>query len=367
MKKTLILFVALFSIGFTKANPIVPPPIISEFYIVNDSTWYLELLFWRISNNPLNIKITSSSGSSLIKHPILLTSDSLIVLTQDSLKSYLHFNRNGDYIIINDSMGYSYDRLYFGNIPNSRISAPLIGQSIVNMANSCWDTYENAPWTEYILVKDNHPTIGFNAFKPIDATGTFKGIVYDRGHKPVPGIYIGRTSSYYHEPSSVCGNYFKTGISDSSGKFNIEEYSVNYSVKLFFKPSKIWVDSTINIEPDSINYYEFTIDSLLIGIKSNNIKTNFNLACFPNPTTGVTTISFTLPEGRHYSKALIKIYDSNGEIVRILPVNTYDFQQQYMIKWDGLCFDNNDASGIYYCKLELNGQKVATNKIIIAK
>lgn len=370
MKKTVILLIAMFSIGFIKANPIAPPPVISEFYLVNDSTWYLELVFKKSFHNYTSLngfKIISSRDTSLVKNGTSINLDSIIVITQDSMQNKIHFNREGDFILLEDSMGWTQYNMYFGNISCSEIFAPKPGQSIVNFADGCWDRSADEPGTQYILVMDNHPTIGYNAFKPSADTGTFKGIVYDLGHHPVPGIYVGTTRAITGEPYYDCGNYFGAFLTNSSGTFTGKEYSVRYPVQVFSKPSKIYIDSTVNIYPDSVNYYVFTIDSLLDGISSHSFQTDITLSCFPNPTTRETTLSFTIPTGKHYGKALIKIYDSNGEIVRILHVNTNVSQNDYSVKWDGICSDNYAAPGIYYCTLELNGQKVATNKIIIAK
>jgi len=121
---------------------------------------------------------------------------------------------------------------------------------------------------------------------------------------------------------------------------------------------------SITIEPDSINYYEFILDTLLTGIEVTAYKKEFSLSTYPNPTTGETTISFEIPGGVHYSKALIKIYNSNGEIINIIPVNTSSHKEKYSVKWN---MDTEIPSGMYFYKLELDGIKVASNKIILTK
>lgn len=367
MKKLIIFFILFFSIGFIKANPIPPPPIISEFYIVNDSTWYVELVFsssYYTNTNLNGFRIESSSGIAYIKHGISVTLDSIIVLTQDSMVSPLYFDRNNDYINFEDSLGYPYDGIYF---TNNSWYAPSYGQSLVRYVLDCWDYNENAPSTQILLVKDNNPTIGYDPFTGSSCHGIFTGIVYDNGHNPVPGIHVGN-NLYYLAPSYACGNYFSSPVTDSSGVFSAWEYSISFNVKLFYEPSGlVMMDSVIYIEPDSTNYYEFTIDTLLTGLHINPYQTTIALSTFPSPSNGETTISFSIPSGRYFSKALIKIYDSNGEIVKIIPVNTNDPQNKYSVKWDGLCGSYSAASGIYYCNLELDGQKIATDKIIIAK
>ncbi|HPB24753.1 MAG TPA: T9SS type A sorting domain-containing protein [Bacteroidales bacterium] len=372
MKKTYVLIMLIFSIGFTKANPISPPPIISELYIINDSTWFLEIVF--LQGNPFinyanldGFRITTSMGTSYLKNGIPIINDSIIVITQDSLQSPLQIFRNGDFILIKDISGLQLDQIYFGNISGTQMSAPLLGQSIVNLAHPCWDTYLNQPGTVNKLVKDNHPTIGYSPFQPFSAIGIFTGVVYDSGHQPVAGIKIGNSHYIDLAPTNICANFYYFTLTDSLGSFTSQEYSGSRYVELFFQSSSVLADSIINIEPDSINYYEFTIDTLLTGVQQNYFQTGITLLCYPNPSTGETFISFSIPAGIHYSKAIIKIYDSNSEMVRILPVNTSNSQNNYSIKWDGLCYNNATASGTYYCNLELDGRKSASNKIIIIK
>ncbi|HOV10234.1 MAG TPA: T9SS type A sorting domain-containing protein [Bacteroidales bacterium] len=372
MKKAFILIMLMFSIGFTKANPIVPPPIISELYIVNDSTWFLEIVFPQGSpfsnySNLDGFQITTSTGTSYLKNGIQVVNDSIIIITLDSLQSPLHMFRNGDFILIKDTYGLQLDQMYFGNISGTQIMAPLSGQSLVNMAHPCWDMYANQPGTVYKLVKDNNPTIGYSPFQPSSAMGIFTGVVYDSGHQPVAGIKVGNSHYIDLAPTNICANFYYFTLTDSSGSFTSQEYSGSRLVELFFQSSSVLADSIINIEPDSINYYEFTLDTLLTGIHQNSFQTGITLLCFPNPSNGETFISFSIPADIHYTKAIIKIYDLNGEMVRILPVNTSNSQNNYSIKWDGLCYNNYTASGTYYCNLELDGRKFATNKIIIIK
>jgi len=371
MKKIILLFTFLSLIvsSNVKANPIVLPPVISEFYIVNDSTWYLELVITHnYYSNTISLKgfhIESLSGSSVFKHEISVTLDSIIIITQDSMQSPLHFNRNGDYIYIKDSTGFINDKIYFGNISGAQISAPSTGQSIVNLANSCWDSNEGASAVQYYLVKDNNPTIGYNAFKPSSAIGTFKGIVYDNGHHPVEGIKVGDSYRIDNGPSYLCANFFGYDLTDSSGSFISNEYSVRRYIQIYYKPSRVFINSLIMIEPDSINYYEFTIDTLLTGIHAFSLKNNYSLQIFPNPGSENFTFQITAPE-LNYSNGLLKIYNIEGELVNIIPVNkTHDSFAS--VSWNGKGRYNELPSGIYTCSFEINGNTVASQKLIIKK
>jgi hypothetical protein len=367
MKKLFIVIIMMFTLGATKANPIVPPPVISEFYIVNDSTWYVELVFqqyYYCYPNLDGFQIISSSGSSLIKNGISITADSILVLTQEDLQSPLNFNRSGDFIFINDGY-WNIDEIRFGNFEGAQISSPEYGQSLVNYGFHCLE-YGSEPKTEYYLVKDSDPTIGILPYETSNAMGTFTGFVYDETHHPIPGLYLGN-SDYFNVPSSVCGNIFSTTITNPDGSYMVPEFSHWCRVEFFFQPSDVLCDTVINIEPDTINYFEFNLDTLMTNVLQNSFQTDITLSCFPNPTTGETTISFGIPSDGHVAKALLKIYNSDNEMIRILPVNIDNSQNQYAVKWDGSGGQSIVPSGMYYCTLELDGRKVATHKIIVAK
>lgn len=374
MKKIVCLWIILCSLGIAKANPIACPPVISEFYMIDNSHWYLELVFKATCGVPATMDgftITTSAGTFNLKNGIKITVNSLLIITQDSLQSPLQINRSGDFINIKNASGpYINDRLYFGNIANSNISAPDPGQSIVNYGYSCWRISPYQQDIAYHLVKDNHPTIGSNPFTPFNATGTttigtFTGIVYDTKHNPVPGVRIG--NHFYYAPDNVCENFFHNTKTDANGKFSLPQYSGKYAIEVFLTTVAISPNPVVYIEPDTVNYYEFIIDTTLTGIHTNSLKKKISFNCFPNPSTGETAISFIMPSNNPYSKALVKIYNSVGEIICMLPVAMTNSQMEYVVKWDGTYMNSLVTPGNYYCNLELEGQNVATQKIIISK
>ncbi len=81
---------------------------------------------------------------------------------------------------------------------------------------------------------------------------------------------------------------------------------------------------------------------------------------YPNPVRTYTDIRYSLPVAQKIS---LKIYNSNGQLVRTL-VNEDKPAGNYSIKWDGKDGSGIEtAPGVYLCTLELNGEKV-TNRII---
>lgn len=368
MKKILILFTLCFSIGFTNANPIPMPPVISEFYLINDSTWYLEIVIPSMlyyNTNFDGMRIETSSGESFFKNGIALTLDSIIIITSDSMQSAVYVNRDGDFIRILSNGGGEMDCIYFGSNSWSQITAPSPGQSIVNYQYECY-SFSLELSTIHYLVKDNSPSIGYNPFLPTDALGTFCGHVYDSGLNPVNMINIGYHTCYFAS-QSICDCYTGTAHTDSTGFFSIQEYSRNHFVEIYFQPYNVLGDSYINIEPDSMNYYDFILDTLLVGSNLNEFGQKTGLSCYPNPSNCETTISFSLPQTRRNMSALIKIYKPDGEMVTILPVELCGNLYSYSVIWNGRYYDNTPAQGIYFCKLEIDGQQIATSKLIISE
>lgn len=358
------------SIGFTSANPMVPPPMISEIYF--DSTnWFIELsspIYWGYDS----IRMISHSDTAYLSLGDLLPGQ-VRIITQDSLQTPFQFNRIGDVIMLQEYYPpddwVTIEQVCWGTCScisyfECNVNAPLSGQSLVMQEIQYYGTY-----VDYWLVKDNSPSLGTNTYQAT-SRGTFCGYIRDHAGNPINNILL----RYCPAKMLLYNNADLTPVvTNSNGYFsNTYLFARNYNI-IFCNNSppynSIIFDTiiSITIEPDSINYYEFIIDTILTGIKVTPTQKNFSLTTFPNPTIGETTISFEIPKGLYYSKALIKIYNSKSEIISILPVNTSSSQNKYLVKWNSVSSNNYSASGIYYYNLELDGQKVASNKIILTK
>jgi hypothetical protein len=84
----------------------------------------------------------------------------------------------------------------------------------------------------------------------------------------------------------------------------------------------------------------------------------------PNPFNPVTTISYFLPADAFVA---LDIYDVNGARVRRL-VNDRMEQGTHDAVWNGR--DHTGASlssGIYFCRLVIDGRTVATRKMVLLK
>ena len=89
------------------------------------------------------------------------------------------------------------------------------------------------------------------------------------------------------------------------------------------------------------------------------VSHNFQLANFPNPFTGETTISFSLTTNLH-EKARIEIFNIKGQKIENLQITNSPNQE---IIWDA----NNFASGVYLYKLVVDDKTVDTKKMILLK
>ena len=110
MKTLFLTFVFAFSIYFTKANPVMPHPlVITELHFDNNGNWLIELKNSFINNigysDLNNVRITTSTGSYYFKPGINLTPNQLFLINNDSLILPLTINRNNDFILLEENYG----------------------------------------------------------------------------------------------------------------------------------------------------------------------------------------------------------------------------------------------------------------------
>lgn len=342
-----------------KANPLPPPPIISEVYLISDSTWYIEMVFPGFFYDYTNLdglKISCTGGSAFFKNSIPVIPGNIIIITPDSMQSPLLINRTGDFIMIFDELNQGLgqlDEIRFGNIEWAGVNSPLPGQSLVNLERYCflYGSYY------YTLVKDNNPTIGSNPFNTA-STGTFRGYVFDMDSQPVNGIIL-RTAY-------TC-SVFNIVQTNSSGYFNNDAQPGSlYHVLLYHNGTPL-LDSLITIEPDSINYYEFNLDTILSSVGTVQINKEYKLRIFPNPATDNINFNIERPSPALTEKLLLKIYNLSSEIVKIIPVEFSQYQAHINIATDCGRIGLADLSGLWFCRLESGGKPVATEYIARTK
>ena len=344
------MFLCLVISSNVKANPIVVPPVTSELYFDNNNNWYLEIVFNAYTgiNSSNNLYLATSTDTVQLKPGWIIQTNIPFVITKDSLLNPLTINQSGDVIRLFENnyyqdLDFGCYTFIFGNYPGSTVSAPLHGQSIKRISSSC----------DYRLVKDNNPTLGYDPFNA-SATSSVYGYVYDSNHNPFPNL-------------SVFGNggCFLATATDANGHFEIQGvYACSYHMYTY-NTFCINPDTSFITEPDSSYYLEFTFDSCYVRLNNFSKANNYSLQVFPNPGSENFTFQIIAPELNH-TNCLIKIYDIAGELVNIILVNNIHDSFASVI-WNGKGKYNDLSSGLYTCSFEINGNTVASQKLIIKK
>ncbi len=140
-------------------------------------------------------------------------------------------------------------------------------------------------------------------------------------------------------------------------------YSRKYHVDFKDSNGNIIGDTIISVECDSNNYFEFVMDSIWVGLNDNKPVRDISFYNFPNPFSERTKIVANLHYNPGYSKAIVKIYNQQGELLKILPLkgsfNSNRFETNFELSETQL------KPGIYIYTLEVDHKKIASNKMII--
>lgn len=371
MRKIILLVVSFIISIALNANPLNAPlpPIINEIYFDSNGNWEIEFntsFYWQIDFDLLSIE--TSSGLSTLK-PGLNTSGSVLVITIDSLSSPLYINSHGDYIRIigMESLFDSENYYFFGNYQFSQINEINSNQSFEVQCSS------NGYF--YYFAKQNIPTIGNENNYPA-TTGTFAGTIIDEDSLAIPNAKIVCKITSYNYESHLVYDWENYDVSlfydllihsNNSGYFiNSELQGRNYQLKFYSGDGNYLYDTTISItiEPDLVNNYliKLNCNKIFVGINKVDYK-DYQLRNNPNPVSGFTTISCHLGNKIFYKNAVIKIFTSHGDLLKILPIPNQSLSNEINID----CDFSNFAQGSYYYNLEIDGKKVATNQILVVK
>jgi len=347
---TLVLFLQL--VG----NPIVVK-FMSEIYFEGNN-WTIELAYtdemgeWFFQNLD-NLRLVSTADTAQFNSGISLDDINIILVTQDSLQAPLSINKNGDSVQLQEGGGddwYFIDEIYFGDYLNSHVNAPFEGQSIVSVED-----------IGYEYAKDNIPSLGSNPYYA-NTRGAFSGYVFDQQQNPIPNARI--RFFYYDDIYTNQNGYFE----------NNYMYGMNYDLIIYVDDIAM-MDTLITIEPDSTTYCEFYLD--LYSIDEEQLQSRqLKLTNYPNPFIESTTISFSAADLRGLSpldskhltgQAQIKIYNIKGQLVKKFKIINYKFKINE-VEWDG----KNEKGvlqppGFYFYSLEVDGNRIKTNKMIMVR
>ncbi len=336
------------------ANPIFPA-FISEVYF-EDEDWMIELYDYHNASEPIYecIWIASSADTVYFNSGVQFSTEETFVIIEADLQEPLPIDKNGDFIIINiEGDEYEYvDEVYFGDISYSHVNPPYENQSLSRIVY-----YDQMGSGIFYLAKDNEPTIGYDPFT-IQTKGTLAGYVYDANGEGVSNAVIKYTPS----------NFMAEFYTDENGYFeNNEMYGMNYNVKVFVDDNQL--DSIdLTVEPDSTTFYEFHTD--LSSAEPIDFPIT-KISNYPNPyylsESEHHTIAFSLANVE-LADANIVIYNSKGQKVANLNTQTASGKTEFNVHWDGR--DTNGKlvnSGVYFYTLVIDGEKVASDKIIVLK
>ena len=364
MKKLLLLSVLLFPVLLLKANPIVSTPfLITELYFDNNDKWTMELLIREQIINLDNFKFVTSSGEFLFKSGINVSQNGIVLITSDSMQTPLNLNRIGDFIEIKRYSSTQWFNtsisLRYGNVANPDLSYPRIGQSIqLLIINGTYPAYSG-----YAYVKSKSPSLGNVSINTYDCMGHLNGYVYDNNTNPIPFDSI----RFIQYPQT--NTYSSVIFLDGTGYFSQNMYARNYNLRIYYPKTSYtpYLDTIISVEPDSTVTCILHITDYISGINELNTAEPFSISNYPNPFTKNATLIIKIPNSTNYRKAIIKFFNSLGEIVKIIPIDGINKNTDtYRIP---LSVENNFElnTGTYYYVLEVDSKKVASNKMTLIK
>ena len=348
--KTIFISIILISAGLLLANPIAEGPYITEI-LFDETDWSIELYSMMLEGNLDNCKISSNAGEAYFLPGIPFPHETYIVVTQDDLQTPLVIDEQCDHVTsyyVDDEISWCI----FGTL-QTMVLAPADGQSLVPISFSS----NGGMTTDISFCKDNSPTLG-GINNNGGTQGIFCGYVYDSLMNPVPNMQIEHFPYNFNSPDAV---------TNENGYFEKEMYAMNFYCDIHLA-ALVSMDSTISIEPDSVNYYEFVFENYVVGINEPEVvipSQDYHLSNHPNPFNPFTAISFDLT-AKDANNAKVEIFNSKGQKVdELLITNPSNAGQvfQSSITWEA----DNFPSGVYLYKLIVDGKKLAFNKMLLLK
>jgi hypothetical protein len=344
----------------TFSNPIIPPSVITEIYF-GQWSWEIELCrneFYNLQNLD-SLWLYGQYDTAKFEYGIPFYGDIMVVTNYDMVTS-MYIDQAGDRVYLYYKDG-NYGEIIgwidwgtFNPNPGQGVTAPEGEQSIAVQGFNLWE----GEW-EYWEVKELPHSIGSNPGQ-VNKRTHFEGYVKDKNNEPLSGIFIDYCDFYYVSTPHVAMIW-----TDSNGHFITDDmfcrkYHINFINGEYYGPSI--GDTNINLEPDSTNYFEFQLDTLLTGINEiRHAHPYYSIYSKPNPSSSQTTFIIDTEYPLPKEKGVIKIYNENGFIVDIIPVDLNDRHTDLIY-----CFNTKSLlPGMYFCSLEIRNQKVASNKMII--
>lgn len=365
--------------GYSNPLVIYPPLLVSELYYDSTGAWELEIAKntkeHLLSYNLDSIQLITKHDTAFLKSGMQLNKDSVLVLRKDSLQQSLSIDCDGDFIILKQH-GHNYPEwssqevqdFSFGKT-NSSLLAPDSNQSVIQISSLCYhDIVSRDKKYNNYLTKTNNPTIGSHPLSNGSHSGTLRGVVLDKDRDTVPHArfsFFGFDKNYYEGYyGGIC--YEKDWIDvtcDSTGILKMNDVIVHtYLMSVYVEDSVKVLDTVIHIEPDSVHFYKFVLpdyDILINQISEQISSKSPEIYTYPNPAQHLIHIQINHVETEN-KEMYIKIYNTRGEIVNIMPV------RDNHIIWNRKNAQQVECpDGMYLLMLQENKRIVAETKIIL--
>ena len=287
-----------------------------------------------------------------------------LLLTMDSLIHPVTINRSGDKIIIcepsykieADEYDYYIDGfsvgISFGDAPNAMCGAPAKGQSLA--FEYLQQGHPEGFYEMSMLCLEDSVSLGSNLMHCKSRT-CFKGYLVDKNDNPIPNAEFQYISSYFEFP------VIKT---NSAGYFECNSmYATRYRANVLgLKNYTTTLDFTLDMNTDSV--YLFKLEEYdVTGVELTYAESSYSISCTPNPASHTVCLVTTTPSTVVNKPAFIRIYDMDGKMVKIVTVDTTSATDKVETNW---AINGHIPNGEYICCLTVDGQKVATAKLIIA-
>ena len=103
-------------------------------------------------------------------------------------------------------------------------------------------------------------------------------------------------------------------------------------------------------------------------IEENPNSSDSLLTNYPNPFMPTTTIGYKIKNSTNQPDSVnVSIYNVKGKLIRTL-FNDFQNSGEYTLEWNGKNDDDVQVeSGVYFYKLEINGNQLETKKMLLLK
>jgi hypothetical protein len=246
----------------------------------------------------------------------------------------------------------------FGDLPEpysiySGVSAPVGEESVA------WQRFIYFEEDSYWTVKDLPNHIGYNPFQ-VSKRAEFSGYVKDKNDDPLENVKLYYCPVEFHYGTPSVPEIF----TDENGYFFTDNmFCKKYFINFIYDGGEIG-DTVVFLEPDSANYFDFKLDTLLTGVHElQPAVAAYSINIIPNPSSSKTTFIIESNDQDPFNKGIIKIYNEAGFIVDIVPVDINSKKQELLYSFN----DKSLASGLYFCNLEIGHRKMASGKMVISR